>query len=76
MIETTYQGIPDTLTFLPLSPPPPTTLHFAPSKFMTLNDAGGGGYRGKLSPSFNFIARYFLQSGNVNVRRPLYLSLI
>lgn len=40
MIETTYQGIPDTLTFLPL--PPPTTLHFAPSKFMTLNEAGGG----------------------------------
>ena len=76
MIETTYQGIPDTLTFLPL-PPPPTTLHFSPSKFMTLNEAGGGGgYRGKLSSSFNFIARYFLQSGNVNVRRPLYLSLI
>ena len=43
MIETTYQGIPDTLTFLPLSPPPPTTLHFAPSKFMTLNEAGGEG---------------------------------
>lgn len=40
MIETTYQGIPDTLTFLPL-PPPPTTLHFSPSKFMTLNEAGG-----------------------------------
>lgn len=74
MIETTYQGIPDTLTFLPL--PPPTTLHFAPSEFMILNEAGGGGYRGKLSSSFNFIARYFLQSGNVNVRRPLYLSLI
>ena len=75
MIETTYQGIPDTLTFLPL-PPPPTTLHFALSEFMTLNEAGGGGYRGKLSSNFNFIARYFLQSGNVNVRRPLYLSLI
>ena len=42
MIETTYQGIPDTLTFLPL-PPPPTTLHFALSEFMTLNEAGGGG---------------------------------
>ena len=41
MIETTYQGIPDTLTFLPL-PPPPTTLHFASSKVMTLNEAGGG----------------------------------
>lgn len=75
MVETTYQGIPDTLTFLPLSPPR-KTLHFAPSEFMTLNEAGGGGYRGKLSSSFNFIARYFLQSGNVNVRRPLYLSLI
>ena len=74
MIETTYRGIPDTLTFLPL--PPRTTLHFAASEFMTLNEAGGGGYRGKLSSSFNFIARYFLQSGNVNVRRPLYLSLI
>ena len=41
MVETTYQGIPDTLTFLPL-PPPPKTLHFAPSYFMTLNEAGGG----------------------------------
>ena len=42
MVETTYQGIPDTLTFLPLSPPR-KTLHFAPSEFMTLNEAGGGG---------------------------------
>ena len=42
MIETTYLGIPDTLTFLPL-PPPRTTLHFAPSEFMTLNEAGGEG---------------------------------
>lgn len=41
MIETTYQGIPDTLTFLPL--PPRTTLHFAASEFMTLNEAGGEG---------------------------------
>ena len=41
MVETTYQGIPDTLTFLPLSPPR-KTLHFAPSEFMTLNEAGGG----------------------------------
>ena len=41
MIETTYQGIPDTLTFLPL--PPRTTLHFAAGEFMTLNEAGGEG---------------------------------